>query len=423
MDQRTTGLAPMNVDALGSVQQAALDRTYVSLGTRRTASVHEFYRYPARFSPEFARSVINAFTLPGDLVVDPFVGGGTALVEAQRAGRSAVGADLNELAVFVTKAKTTLYPDGSLDAARQWGDGLSTIMNLRNAVQWAEAWEAEGYLRHLDAQGTWRIRNAIALALESLSDIEDRRARLLARCAVLRTGQWALDMRSEIPAVSLFRDKLVEAVHAMADAGAQHRDQVKALARESARESRAPLPSTVLAQGLPGLADHRAMRKRPAPSLILTSPPYPGVYVNYHRWKLKGRKETPAPYWIAGCPDGRGLSHYTMSARVDRTLDKYFTKLKIAFEDLVRIMTAETWVVQLVGFREPASDLPRYLDVMEAVGLTEVRLPGLATALDGRLWREVPGRRWWVIAGQRDTAAPHTSQEVVLIHRLADAGH
>ena len=45
---------------------------------------HSFYRYPARFSPLFARAAIAAFTNPGDVVLDPFMGGGTTLVEAAR---------------------------------------------------------------------------------------------------------------------------------------------------------------------------------------------------------------------------------------------------------------------------------------------------------------------------------------------------
>ena len=47
---------------------------------------HNFYKYPARFSPEFARAAIEAFTEPGDLVLDPYVGGGTTLVEARALG-------------------------------------------------------------------------------------------------------------------------------------------------------------------------------------------------------------------------------------------------------------------------------------------------------------------------------------------------
>src|SRR5674476_612684 len=76
---------------------------------------HNFYRYPARFSPKLVRAAIDAFTEPGDLVLDPFVGGGTTLVEAMASGRHAVGTDISSLATFVSEVKTTLYSDAELD--------------------------------------------------------------------------------------------------------------------------------------------------------------------------------------------------------------------------------------------------------------------------------------------------------------------
>src|ERR1700722_10958066 len=36
---------------------------------------HDFYKYPARFSPAFARTLIEVFTEPGDVCLDPHVGG------------------------------------------------------------------------------------------------------------------------------------------------------------------------------------------------------------------------------------------------------------------------------------------------------------------------------------------------------------
>ena len=62
---------------------------------------HNFYRYPARFSPHFARAAIQTFSQPGDVVLDPFMGGATTLVEARTLGRHAVGSDINSLAVFL----------------------------------------------------------------------------------------------------------------------------------------------------------------------------------------------------------------------------------------------------------------------------------------------------------------------------------
>lgn len=78
---------------LGLMREAALDRAPVSLGPRRTQSPHEFYRYPARLSPRFA-AAISCFSEPGDLVLDPFVGGGTTVVEGLRLGRRVIASDL-----------------------------------------------------------------------------------------------------------------------------------------------------------------------------------------------------------------------------------------------------------------------------------------------------------------------------------------
>jgi DNA modification methylase len=53
------------------------------------------------------RAAIEAFSSPGDLVLDPYMGGGTTIVEAIASDRRAVGSNINSLAVLVAKAKTT----------------------------------------------------------------------------------------------------------------------------------------------------------------------------------------------------------------------------------------------------------------------------------------------------------------------------
>jgi len=68
---------------LRGIRDAALDRSYVSMGSRRLDSVHEYYRYPARFSPGFAKAVVETVHRAVELVLDPFVGGGTTLVESR----------------------------------------------------------------------------------------------------------------------------------------------------------------------------------------------------------------------------------------------------------------------------------------------------------------------------------------------------
>jgi DNA modification methylase len=85
-----------------AIRHAALDRAPVS------GLTHTFYRYPARFSPKFAAAAIEAFSRPGDLVLAPYMGGATTIVESIARGRRAVGCDLNSLAVFIARAKTSI---------------------------------------------------------------------------------------------------------------------------------------------------------------------------------------------------------------------------------------------------------------------------------------------------------------------------
>src|SRR5580700_1440674 len=70
------------------------------------AHVHGFHTYPARMHPITASRLVRAFAPARGVVLDPFCGSGTVLVEAMIAGRRAVGTDLNPLAVRLARCKT-----------------------------------------------------------------------------------------------------------------------------------------------------------------------------------------------------------------------------------------------------------------------------------------------------------------------------
>lgn len=396
---------------LHALRVASLDSTYVSLGSRRTSSPHEFYRYPARFPPTFAKAAIEAFTRPGDLVLDPFVGGGTTLVEARLGGRLAVGSDLNPLAVFVSRVKTRPLTPSDLCNVSHWLDRLPGVLSTRGRIERGE-WSRDGYLKNIDGEAFASVRNPLHRAMTSLASVRPRASADFARCILLRAGQWALDMRMETPSREEFLTRLVDMGEAMVEAAHAYRRAVRASdARSDAHGRRR---TTILRQALPGLSD-RLVGRIPAPKLILTSPPYPGVYVNYHRWKVLGRKETPAPFWLANELDGNGIGHYTMDARTDRSLGRYFAHLEGAYRDLAHLAGSKTVLVQMVGFHNPAKDLPRYLATMRRAGFEETKLADLGSdSRDGRLWRGVPNRRWWVQDGSKGV---HTAQEVLLVHK------
>jgi DNA methylase len=368
---------------------------------------HNFYRYPARFSPSFARQMILSFTAPGDLVIDPFMGGGTTLVEAAALGRRAVGTDISSLAVFLGRTKTTPLSNANLARVKRWVECMMPRLKTHSAaVRANESWVEGGYQRNVSDRKTWPIRKTLELALSHLDDLDSETEQYFARCVLLRTGQWALDCRKNLPTAAEFR---IELLHYLDEMIMGAREYAAAVARHQDGSPEV----ACLHRSAVGIEQDLTVRRMGTPKMILTSPPYPGVHVLYHRWQVQGRRETPAPFWIAGTLDGAGASFYTFGDR--QSPKRYYEYAKDAFASVVRLASPKTLIVQMVAFSEPRWQLPAYLDVMQSVGLAECRFRELASRKDGRLWREVPNRKWYA----NQSGDTGSSQEVVLFHKLS----
>lgn len=68
-------------------------------------SYHAMSSYLGSFPPALARSIIVMLSDTGDVVLDPFCGRGTTLVESRLLGRLPLASDLNPIAVALTQAK------------------------------------------------------------------------------------------------------------------------------------------------------------------------------------------------------------------------------------------------------------------------------------------------------------------------------
>ena len=366
---------------------------------------HGFYKYPARFSPAFVRAAIQTFTNPGDLCLDPHVGGGTTLVEALAAGRDAIGVDISPLAEFIAKVKSTVFSDAELDKLSSWSVHLPNVIDIHKPSTSFPDYEELGYYKHLDHPSRWRLRKAIEQGIASAVRLGAPRLMSFGRCVLLRTAQWALDGRRKPASIYDFRDFLAATAAEMVEGARELRAAVKA------NGGRRPTIE-VINRNAAGLEYDERMRGWQAPKLVVTSPPYPGVHVLYHRWQVDGRKEAPLPFLIANKLDGAGGSYYTMGDRKYPELKTYFNNIRATMSSVAALADQHTVVVQVVAFSEQDWQLPRYLETMEEAGLQERFLAMLERKPDGRLWRSVPGRRWY--SDQRGETPG--SQEVVLIH-------
>ncbi len=82
-----------------------IDWDFATASTNSTTN--RIHPYPAKFIPQIPRHFIEQLSNEGDIVYEPFLGSGTTAVEANVLGRNAIGNDVNELAVLISKVKTT----------------------------------------------------------------------------------------------------------------------------------------------------------------------------------------------------------------------------------------------------------------------------------------------------------------------------
>lgn len=369
---------------------------------------HRFYRYPARFSPEFARSVIYAFSKPGDTILDPFMGGGTTVIEGLTMGRRVIGIDLNSLGVFVARVKSTPLSCSEVELIheliQQYSERPWRVGGIR----------PEAKIGPLFRNVPWWIRNSILAILDEIMKIRNPRVLNFLRCGLLKTAQWAIDCKEFIPSSQQFIQAFFASINEMCDQMEEYRAALQSVGIQSnqhiSRYRRLLLRSVVTAD-----QDRRIPHEWLPVKLVVTSPPYPGVHVLYHRWQVQGRRETPAPFAILNSLDGHPPSYFTFSDR--RRVEPYFKTLATAYRSIAKLLTSNSLVVQLVSFNNPRRDLDRFLDAMEDAGFEECRLKDIGLGTVKRVWRQVPNRKWY--AGYRNDFS--AGKELLLLHRIKSA--
>jgi DNA modification methylase len=371
---------------------------------------HDFYRYPARFSPIFAREVIKAYTTPGEVVIDPFCGGGTTLLEAMSLGRRGAGVDVSTLATFIARTKTTPLSVHDRHAIEQWSDevAVETLFSCDGSGRPPEE-DREHYERNLPDG----VREFFSWVISRVTRLDKTRQQAFVRLILLSVGQWALDCKISAPSKTALRDELVtrlretignymEFLSGTAELNGLPRCRLGAMRRIIHRDARSIH------------MDGRIPRSWLPAKLVVTSPPYPGVHVVYHRWQINGRKETPAPFWLANQRDGAGESFYALGRRDEPGLGTYFDRLKDVFSSVRSLLSEDAQVFQLVAFSNPTWQLPAFLKAMESAGYVETLVEANHECIvGGRVWRQVPGRKWYA----NKLGNIPASKEVLLIHR------
>lgn len=248
---------------------------------------HGFHTYPARMHPDTAARLIKGLTsVPGQVVLDPFCGSGTVVLEAMVAGRSAKGRDLNPLAIRLARLRCAVTSETQRRALRDEASRIATTAVARTRA----GRPLEGAGPDPDAalfdEGTWLqlewlralvaadrdpfAREALSLVLSSLliklsSQVSDTDRRVQAQPRAWPAGA----------AAHLFRDKAQELSRMLKEFSKAARATG---GRAAARADLEIDDARTLATVADGSVD-----------AVITSPPYPNVYDYAEHHALRAR--------------------------------------------------------------------------------------------------------------------------------------
>jgi hypothetical protein len=171
------GVRSVDIDTL--TLQAAVEQQHALLRgveQRRQATrygLHGIHEYKGKFNPQVVRALTNVVDVDARVLIDPFCGSGTSLIEAVRLGINAIGVDRSPMAVFLSTAKMKCFAEPDVGALRVAFAGLAQDLaaEMKEAQQCAAgpsldgvlAPEAQSYLR------SWFPEEALAAVAVALS--------------------------------------------------------------------------------------------------------------------------------------------------------------------------------------------------------------------------------------------------------------
>jgi DNA modification methylase len=277
---------------------------------------HDLHAFAAKFPPQLPRAFICTLSKPGDVVLDPMMGSGTAVVEALLQGRRGVGLDIDPLALRLTRVKTLPL---NVDELRNVGYSVLTHAHQLLSVK-GDSDEIEQALNdRFDERtkefvdywflpATQRELMALALPIEAVADAAVRRFLELTFSSIIVTKSGGVSMARDLAHSRPHLDITKVPKNAIEQFAMRLRKNLASMAQLTQFNSIGIFATPIAgdARSIP-LADNTV-------DLIVTSPPYANAidYMRAHKFSLVWFGETVTQL-------SKLRSTYIGSERTDKT--------------------------------------------------------------------------------------------------------
>ncbi len=382
------GAGPTAVQGDPGVAKVLAAALEAAAGAAADEWTHGFHAYPARMHPRIARTVLRALSEPDALVLDPFAGSGTVLVECVVLGRRAIGVDLNPLALRIAEVRCAVRDEracerftGTLgEIVEASFERVQGRVEVRAPLSRKEASWYEGHVLKELAGLREEIR--------AVKNESDRRALLVVLSSlVVKFSRQKADTAEE-PVVKRIRKGLV--TEFFARKGAELVERWEALA--AVAPPRAPAPRLIEGDAR-RLGDLLGSEIRA--DLVVTSPPYGGTYdyAKQHARRFPWLGLDASALYEAELGARRNLGAGGPDARA-----RWDGELRAALGSIGQVTRAGGRVVLLLGDAEVGGTIVEADRQVERIAQTVGFVP-LAVATQPRpSWGQGPPRREHLMA-------------------------
>lgn len=163
------------------------------ISTKITYFTHGFFKYPCKFIPQIPRWAILKYSNFGDLILDPFSGSGTTLVEAVLNGRNGLAIDFDKFAQLLCEVKTKILSVDQLNKIKEESEKLFYPIDLDTSylpdIHNLNHWFSEENIFEL-----LKLKNNIIKSYESHHDEEIYKFFLVCFASIIRKCSFADDV-------------------------------------------------------------------------------------------------------------------------------------------------------------------------------------------------------------------------------------
>lgn len=322
------------------------------IGEDTQQHMHSIHPYPARMIPQIPSKAMHTWTKEGDIILDPFSGCGTTLLEAILHGRNAIGVDNNSVACLISEVKGTKYTEKEIHDLYNFIDAFESMIesNMVPSIPVysnMEYWFDERAIKEL---------GKIRACINTLHGNVQRAALCCLSAIIVRISYQDSDTRyvrkitdyNENTAYKCFKAKLKSVIKNIEEINEQKTGKARIIQTDG--RSLAEIGSQTI-------------------DMIITSPPYLNAYDyhKYHRHRMQ---------WIDGdvayARDNEIGKHDTFT-RKGATPDRYFEDMEKCFMEWSRLMKLGAHCLIVVGDSivsgEPVHVGDRFVEILSRFNL------------------------------------------------------